>query len=502
MRRRERGRHAAGRDRSHWDVGSSDELADQQEPDVPSPALHEGTVATVAAAVEETSVPVDTAVSTAAEEAAEQEADGDGRSEAAAAARAARRRRAESEPAGWSAPLAAIGLVLVLLIVGALAYRWLVLSKPVPDTGASAKPQVVSGSAPRPAQSPDPPPALTALAPFAPVAGSVRMPLPGNPELTERLFVVAAGDVIMDRRVSDMIESEGGAAPLEDVAHILRRGDVAILNLETPLSKRGSPAPGKDVTFRGNPDGVAALRSAGVDLVSLANNHALDYGDGALADTIDLLDRNRIAHAGAGANSREAWRPAIVNRNGKRVAYLAFSYIEPGGFVADSDSAGIAGAKEKADEIAAAVRSAKSRADFVIVSFHWGVEYTDYPIDEQRDLGHTAIDAGADMVAAHHPHVIQGIEVYKDKLIAYSLGDFVFDHYSRKTGEAFILEAKLNRRKTLSARAIPVYLTESGKPQVVTGDNADSILGRLKNISSGFGTRMRISNSIATLQLP
>ena len=408
------------------------------------------------------------------------------------------KRAKQPEPSGWVAALTAIGIVVILIIISAVAYQALIASRPptVPAKSSSA----LKDSAAAAPSGKDRPVAIASLGPLAAAIDAPREPLPGNPELSGRLFVVAGGDVMMDRRVSELIESEGGKAPLEDVASILKRGDFTILNLETPLSTRGE-AGAKDVTFRGNPDGIAALVAAGVDAVTLANNHALDYGDVALADTIDLLGENKIAHTGAGANAKKAWAPAIVTTRGKRVAYLGWSYIEPGGFVAGDDSPGIAGAKGDPNEIAAAIKAAKTQADFVIVSFHWGVEYTDYPIDGQKELAHTAVDAGADLVASHHPHVIQGIEMYKDRLIAYSLGDFVFDHYSRKTGEAFILEATIGRTKTISARAIPVYLSEMGKPQVVTGEDADAILDRLKEISDGFGTKMSIANDVATIQV-
>lgn len=401
----------------------------------------------------------------------------------------------EPEPAGLTAPLAGVGLVIVLIIILILVYQTFVAANGTSEQSVPYRPPSETKA------SADQPVALASLASLASATTAPRNPLPGNPALAERLSVAVAGDVMMDRNVSDLIDAEGGAAPLEDVAPILKRADVAIVNLETPLSTRGQ-ARDKDVTFRGNPKGIKALTTAGIDFVTLANNHALDYGPDALADTLDLLDTHRIAYAGAGMNRQEAWQSALIRTKGKRVAYLAWSYIEPAGFLAEENSPGIAGAKQNTKEIAQAIRQAKRGADFVIVAFHWGVEYTDYPIDSQEELGRAAIDAGADLVAAHHPHVIQGIEVYNKKLIAYSLGDFVFDHDSRKTGEAFILEARLTRTKTLTARAIPVYLSESGKPSVVSGEEADSILGRLKKISEGFGTRIRIADDVATLVLP
>ncbi|RJQ55550.1 MAG: CapA family protein [Actinobacteria bacterium] len=390
--------------------------------------------------------------------------------------------------------LAALSLAAVVAVVGLLAYR------AFDESLAPGKAQATRAS--EAGQDRSLAPVLGALASDSAVKTPPAQPLPGNPELSERLLVCAAGDIMLDRRVSDLIEAKGGEEPLAAVAHILKRAEVSVANLETPLSTRGSPKPGKDVTFEGNPKGIKGLSASGLDFVSLANNHALDYGPEALADTIELLDENGIGHAGAGADAKEAWSPAIKTLPGKRVAFLGFSYIQPSGFLASADRPGIAGARGVSNEIETAIEAAGRRAEFVIVSFHWGVEYTDYPVDNQKELGRLAIDAGADLVASHHPHVIQGIEVYKGKLIAYSLGDFVFDHFSRKTGEAFILEAAITPAKTLSAMAIPVYLDHNGKPEVVTGSDADSILGRLKEISEGFGTKMRIEDDVATLILP
>lgn len=323
---------------------------------------------------------------------------------------------------------------------------------------------------------------------------------PGNPALRERVRVTAVGDIIFDRGVREIIDAEGPRGPLADVASILRRGEVTIANLENPLSARGSEWPGKGITFEGPPGCVKALTLAGVDAVSLGNNHIFDYGPVAAADTARLLDRNRIAHAGGGANAKEAWQPAVVRRGPKTIAYLAFSDVHPDGYVvAGPDSPGIAAGDENVDAIARAIRRAKAQADFVIVSLHWGIEYTDHPTDEQRQMAHRCVEAGADMIAAHHPHVIQGIEIYKKKLIAYSLGDFVFDHKDRKCGESFILQAVLSRRGTVSARAIPVYLTNAGKPSIVREEDARSILTRLADISADLGTQVRLEGDTAVV---
>ena len=314
------------------------------------------------------------------------------------------------------------------------------------------------------------------------------------------LTVAGAGDMIFDRQVRTLIQASGGAAPLARVASLLKRADLAIANLESMLSSNGTKNATKDVTLRGDPRGIESLKVAGLDAVSLANNHVLDYGPQPLLDTITSLDSAGIGHAGAGADKAAAWTPATIDRNGASTAYLAFSHIVPAGFLAQESRAGFASGRQDMNLVEDAIREAKKTHDYVIVSFHWGVEYTDNPTAQQVKNAHRAIDAGADMVLAHHPHVIQGVEFYKGGLIAYSLGDFVFDHYSRKTGEAFILGAEMGPDGVTGVTATPVYLDEYGRPEVVTGSAASTILGRLKSISSPLGSTVTITDSIASIQ--
>ncbi len=313
------------------------------------------------------------------------------------------------------------------------------------------------------------------------------------------LTVSAVGDMIFDRKVKTLIQSQGGTAPLSAVAAHLKAADVTLGNLESPLSSGGTEDADKDVTFRGDPRGIEGLTAAGFDLLSLGNNHVLDYGPVALADTVKSLDDHSIGHAGAGADKDAAWKPAVVERDGATVAFLSFSHILPPGFVATSSKAGLAQGRNNMDAVVAAVRSAKKQYDYVIVSFHWGVEYQDDANGDQVRDARKTIDAGADMVLSHHPHVIQAVEFYKNRLIAYSTGDFVFDHYSRKTGEAFILDASLGPNGVTDVKVTPVYLDGNGKPEIVSGSAADVILKRLKSISAKRSTTVSIEGSTATV---
>ncbi len=330
------------------------------------------------------------------------------------------------------------------------------------------------------------------------VAATAALDATPTPAVPPTISVAAVGDMEFDRSVATLIAAQGGAAPLSKVSHLLSGADVTVGNLESCLSNKGSRVV-KDVTFRGDPRAMAGLIAAGFDLVSLANNHVLDLGPVGLADEIARLDRAHIAHAGAGPDTAAAWKPAVIGRRGAKVAFLSFSWVVPPGFLAGAHRAGFASGRYDPAAVSRAIRRAKIGADYVLVSFHWGKEYTDNANSEQVRAAHAAIDAGADMVVSEHPHVIQAVERYHKGIIAYSLGDFVFDHYSRVTGESFILEAELGPAGVGVARILPVYLASSGRPSVVTGSEARSILARLRAISADRGTRIDVKGSEATV---
>lgn len=393
-------------------------------------------------------------------------------------AREARRRELRRRRAIAAGALGAVALVAA----GIAAFQFL-----GPSTGASPTPRAAAHA---------PATGISVEARAIAASATVAIEHAGRPAT---LTVSAVGDMIFDRKVKTLISTAGGAAPLAAVAKHLSAADVTIGNLESSLSSGGVKNAAKDVTFRGDPRGIEGLTSAGFDLLSMANNHVLDYGADALADTVAALDAKGISHAGAGANRDAAWKPAVVEREGATVAYLAFSHILPAGFIATSSKAGFAQGRNNMEAVTAAIRSAKEQYDYVIVSFHWGVEYQDDANAEQVRDAHAAIDAGADMVLAHHPHVIQAVEFYKNRLIAYSLGDFVFDHYSRKTGEAFVLDAQLGPDGVTDTKVTPVYLDSNGKPEFVTGSAAKVILDRLTTISAKRGTIVSMTGSTATV---
>lgn len=376
---------------------------------------------------------------------------------------------------------AGLGLLVVMLAFVGLGAANYVVTRGHAAPRTPHAPGVSTASA---IATPEPPPDPVEAAEAAAAAAERSAEATVSAEPSGTITVVAVGDMIFDRAVHDLISAKGADAPFSAVSGQLRGADIALGNLESVLSDKGSVDASKDATFRGDVRAVSGLANAGFDFVSLANNHALDYRRAALTDEIARLDAAGVAHAGAGANRSAAWAPATATRNGASIAYLAFTHVVPLGWQATGSTPGIASGRWEMDKVAAAIRSAKKTHDYVVVTFHWGKEYAETPNAEQVRNGHRAIDAGADLVVSSHPHVIQGIESYKGKLIAYSLGDFVFDHFSRKTGESFILTARLSPDGSTEATITPVYLDTNGRPQVVTGSEANSILTRLKALSA------------------
>jgi poly-gamma-glutamate capsule biosynthesis protein CapA/YwtB (metallophosphatase superfamily) len=316
------------------------------------------------------------------------------------------------------------------------------------------------------------------------------------------LTVAAGGDVQGDRKVGTYIDAHGGDSALAKVAPYLKTADLAFINLEGPISNKGSKNTSKPYTFRSRTALADGLATAGIDVVSMANNHAVDWGTSALLDTITRLDAAGVAHAGAGEDVAAARAPALLKTPAGTVAVLAFTDKFTGGYAAGTEHPGVATIGDGA-KVIEAVKAAKLKADYVIVSFHWGTEYSFTAASYQRSLAHKVIDAGADLILGHHPHVVQGLEIYKDKLIAYSLGDFLFDHRPGPTGQAFVLRVTMRESGPPVARIIPVYLSDSsGIPAVVTGSSADAVLDRLIKLSAAFGLTVTRSGDVAWIGSP
>ena len=242
------------------------------------------------------------------------------------------------------------------------------------------------------------------------------------------IHFVFAGDILLSDHVLGAYNKAGDISGVVDgtFRSVIDSSDVFMANEEFPFSSRGTAAADKQFTFRLPPEKVSIFQELGIDIVTLANNHALDFGTDALLDTCHTLDQAGIYRVGAGANLDEAKRPVIMEIKGKKIGFLGASRVIPvGSWNATANGPGMLTTYDPA-LLLEEIRKAKEECDFVIVYVHWGIERDERPQDYQRTMGKQYIDAGADRVIGSHPHVLQGMEYYKGKPIIYSLGNFIF----------------------------------------------------------------------------
>jgi poly-gamma-glutamate capsule biosynthesis protein CapA/YwtB (metallophosphatase superfamily) len=310
------------------------------------------------------------------------------------------------------------------------------------------------------------------------------------------LTVAAVGDVMMAGSALEVIRQKGADYPFDSTRAAIQSADIAFANLEAPFGADGTPFP-KEFTFRVPPEYSSGLVNAGFDVVNLANNHILDFGPSPFATTLRLLDSLGIAVCGAGMNLDSAESAAVVVRNGWRTAFLGFSLTYPESFRASAKKPGTAFAVR--ERVTRQIAEARSRCDLVIASFHWGKELHTFPEPYQREFARAAIDAGADLVLGHHPHVPQGIELYRGKPIAYSLGNFVFGSRSALTREGILFIARFDSAGFAGADAVPLcvdFARVRFQPRFLRGAERENAIRSLNTISKPLnGGREILSSS-------
>ena len=297
------------------------------------------------------------------------------------------------------------------------------------------------------------------------------------------LTVAAVGDVMMGGSALEVIRQNGADYPFDSTRAVLQSADFAVANLEAPFGTDGRPFP-KEFTFRVPPEYSSGLLNAGFDVLNLANNHILDFGPSPFAATLRLLDSLGIAVCGAWMNLDSAESATVVVRNGWRTAFFGFSLTYPESFWASSKKPGTAFAVR--ERLTRRIADVRSRCDLVIVSFHWGKELHASPEPYQREFARAAIDAGADLVLGHHPHVPQGFELYRGKPIAYSLGNFVFGSRSALCREGILFVARFDSAGFAGAEAVPLcvdFAKVRFQPRVLMGADRENAIRSLNRIS-------------------
>ncbi|MEK7635680.1 MAG: CapA family protein [Patescibacteria group bacterium] len=282
------------------------------------------------------------------------------------------------------------------------------------------------------------------------------------------LTMVFVGDIMLDRGVEAIIGNyENYRYPFLKTFEILKSADLAFGNLEGPISKNGEKQ-GSIYSFRFEPQAIDGLKFAGFDVLSLANNHILDYGRKALEDTVLILKENSIIPIGAGENYLEANSPIIKEISGVKIAFLSYALMNPKSYEASKDYSGISSFELERVENEVKMIKTLSIADIVVVSFHWGEEYQTRSNKKQQEIGRALAEAGADLIIGHHPHVVQELERYKNSWIAYSLGNFIFDqNFSDETMNGLMLKAEIQDKKIKIVEPIDLKIGGDFQPQII-----------------------------------
>jgi len=287
---------------------------------------------------------------------------------------------------------------------------------------------------------------------------------------TETVNIILTGDLMLDRGVEYMIEKQGKGDfkfPFLKIADYFKKADIVFGNLEGVISDKGTKI-GSIYSFRVNPKAIEGLVSANFNVLSLANNHALDYGKDALQDCLTRLKDYGISYVGAGSNRTEAFSLIIKEVNNTKIGFLAYTDLGPEVWKAKEESSGIAWIQDyDLEEIKKVIQEAKNKVDVLIVSLHSGKEYVQELTLFQVNFVKIATESGADIIAGHHPHVIQKDEKQGQKYIFYSLGNFVFDQsFSEQTMQGEIVEIKIEDKKITEVIKKQIKINEFFQPEI------------------------------------
>lgn len=282
-------------------------------------------------------------------------------------------------------------------------------------------------------------------------------------EQEEHLSICLTGDVLLDRGVREQINKNGLSFLLEDVTNIFQSSDATVINLECPVTNTISPI-NKKYIFRGDPEWLPILKANGITHAALANNHSMDQGRSGLDDTYNNLIKAGIKPIGYGKNATDANMPVFINKNEIEVALFNSVTIPLENWVYLENNTGVcqASINQLSDAI---IQLKKDKPNcFAIIILHWGIEFQKEPTLRQRKEAYQLIDAGADAIIGHHPHVLQKEEIYKEKPIFYSIGNFIFDQNMPDAKESLIIRLDFNKDK-LSFKKYPIQIN-SCKPEI------------------------------------
>jgi len=311
--------------------------------------------------------------------------------------------------------------------------------------------------------------------------------------------LIAVGDIMLGDHARQALKGGGIDYPFEAVLPLLRNASIVLGNLEGPLA-RTSARQARNYSYKVNPDLAAALARARINVLTLANNHALDCGREGILETLEALASAGVDAIGAGADQKAAHQPLIRQAGPWRVGLLGYYWNERCAATTDLPGA----AMDTPEVLKSDIGALRNRVDRVVVTFHWGIPYYHEPSPENRAKARFAVDCGADVVIGHHPHIVQPFEIYRGRPIFYSVGNFAFG--SRNSHAEGLLVAIRFEDVRTEVNAYPLYVKNRDprvryQPKVFKGAAADSMLRRLARISGPAGAEMKIEAGRGTLRL-
>jgi poly-gamma-glutamate capsule biosynthesis protein CapA/YwtB (metallophosphatase superfamily) len=297
----------------------------------------------------------------------------------------------------------------------------------------------------------------------------------------EKIDVLLTGDIMLGGNLDDLLCKEGFDFPFKPLSSCYTVADIVFGNLEAPLSCDGVPQKNK-ILLHQNSRAPVGLKDAGYDILSIANNHIMDYGEDALIKTIDILEEHGLGYVGAGADISQATKPVEFLRKGVKISFLAYASS-----TSDESNPLISAGEHNAGVALLDIRNIKEdinalrkeHADIIAVSLHWGLDRYHYPLPEQIGWAHEIIDAGANIIIGHHSHCLQAVEIYKKGIIAYSLGNFVFGDFllpngnmniwTKRNRATALLRVTIAKEGVMDYEIIPVFVNGNGQLRVLKG---------------------------------